>query len=179
MKYFTPDLIVMGQSDEDRVLNEQSRLWEEAGERYAAALDSIRPYFPAGLRIIDDSYYLHDSQIQAMGQRDGSFVIVLQLDPPPQSILTFSYDLLENPAIIKGALPAEHCGCGPLVDWQYDEIEMIPGTPPTWKQSILLSNGWEVALHFRDVQVQEVQALIPPPSNGHTATPTFSASQRV
>jgi hypothetical protein len=179
MKYFTPELIVMGQSDEDRVLNEQSRLWDEAGERYVAYLDSIRPQLPAGLRHIDNSYYLHDSQIQAMGHRDRGFVIVLQLDPPPQSILTFTYDLLENPAIIKGALPAEHCGCGPLVDWQYDEIEMVAGSPPTWRQTILLSNGWELTLHFRDVQVQEVQALIPPPRNGHTAALASSVSQPV
>jgi hypothetical protein len=49
------------------------------------------------------------------------------------------------------------------VDWQYDEIEMVPGDPPTWAQSILLSNGWEARLHFRDVQVLEAQALIPAP----------------
>ena len=40
MKYFTPELIVMGQSDDDRALNEQERLWEEAGDRYVAYLDA-------------------------------------------------------------------------------------------------------------------------------------------
>jgi hypothetical protein len=52
------------------------------------------------------------------------------------------------------------------VDWLYDEIEKVDGRPPTWRQSILLSNGWEVTLHFRDVKVEEVQAILPVPRNG-------------
>ncbi len=74
-------------------------------------------------------------------------------------------------------MPPEHCFTGPIVDWQYDEIELVPGTPPTWKQSILLSNGWEVTLHFRDVQVQEVQALIPSPGKSQDVGLLGSVSQ--
>jgi hypothetical protein len=168
MKYFTPDLIVMGQSDDEDVLNEQDRLWEEAGARYVAYLDTIRPHFPTGLRQIDESYYLHDAIVRGMGRRDQSFVIILQLDTPPQSILTFTYDLVEAPTIIQGALPAKVCGTGPIVDWQYNEIEMVPSDPPTWRESLLLSNGWELKLHFRDVQVQEVEAILPMPRQGPT-----------
>jgi hypothetical protein len=170
MRYFTPELILMGQSNEEAILDEQERLWEEAGARYVAYLDTIRPRFPPGLRHLDEHYYLHDAVIQGMGQRDRSFVIILQLDTPPQSILTLSYDLVEAPRILKDVLPAESCGTGPRVDWQYDEIEMGPGDPPTWRQSILLGNGWELTLHFSDVQVQEVQAILPAPRHGATAT---------
>ncbi len=56
---------------------------------------------------------------------------------------------------------------------------MVPGTPPTWRQSILLSNGWEVTLHFRDVQVQEVQVLIPAPRNGQIVELPASLSHPV
>src|SRR5947209_9877211 len=49
MKYFTPDLYVRGQSLDDDVLDEVDRLWEEAGERYAAYLDTVRAEFSAGL----------------------------------------------------------------------------------------------------------------------------------
>jgi hypothetical protein len=173
MKYFTPELIVMGQTLDDHVLNEQERLWEGAGEQYIAYLDSVRPQFTAGLRQIDDSYYLHDAVIRAMGRRGGCFVIILQLDTPPQSILTFTFDLVEDPTIVKDALPAELCGTGTAAEWQYDEIEMVPGNPPTWRQSILLSNGWEVTLHFRDVQIQEVQAVLPMPRNADAAGVSF------
>jgi hypothetical protein len=166
LKYFTPDLIVMGQSDDDRVFNEQERLWEEAGDRYVAYLDTVRPYFPAGLRQIDESYYLHDAVVRGMGTRAQFFVVILQLDTPPQSILTFTYDLVEEPVIIKDALPPECRGTGPIVDWQYNEIEMVAGDPPTWQESLLLGNGWELRLHFRDVAVQEVQAVLPTPKQG-------------
>jgi hypothetical protein len=166
MKYFTPELIVMGQSLDDQIAQEQERLWEEAGERYVAYLDTIRPHFPPGLRQIDESYYLHDAIIRGMGRRGQFFVVILQLDTPPQAILTFTYDLVEDPVIVKDALPPEYSGTGPIVDWEYNEIEMVPGNPPTWRESLLLSNGWELKLHFRDVQVQEVQAVLPTPRHG-------------
>lgn len=173
MRYFTPELIVMGKSDDQRVLSEQDALWEQAGDRYVAYLNTVRPRFPQGLRQIDGSYYLHDAIVKAMGRRGQFFVIILQLDTPPQSILTFTYDLVEDPTIIKDALPSELCGTGSIVDWQYDEIEMVPGDLPTWRQSTLFNNGWELTLHFRDVQVQEVEAVLPAPRNGAAAGVAF------
>jgi hypothetical protein len=161
MKYFTPELILMGQSEDDHVLDEQEQLWEKSGDRYVAYLDTVRPHFTPGLRQIDEGYYLHDSVIRGLGRRGNSFVMILQLDTPPQSILTFTYDLVEEPVIAKGVLPPEFCGTGNIVSWQYNEIEMVPGTPPTWRESLLLDNGWELTLHFRDVQVQEVEAILP------------------
>lgn len=52
-----------------------------------------------------------------------------------------------------------------------------PGEPPTWKQSILLSNGWEVKLCFRDVHVQELRAIIPAPRNGQIHLPPSPVSR--
>jgi hypothetical protein len=179
VKYFTPELIVMGRSEESQVLNEQDRLWEEAGDRYVAYLDTIRHEFPSGLRHIDESYYLHDAVIRGMGQEGRSFVIVLQLDTPPHSLLTFTYDLVDDPTIDREALPGDYRCTGTRVDWQYNEIERVPGEPTTWRESILLSNGWEVRLHFRDVKVQEVQALLPAPGAAISAPLTPPVSQAV
>jgi hypothetical protein len=163
MKYFTPELIVMGQSDNDQVLNEQERLWEEAGDRYVAYLNTVLPRFPTGLRKIEASYYLHDGIVCSMSRREQSFVMTLQLDPPPQSLLTFVYDLVEDPVVIKDAVPRGWFEVGPIVLWQYNEIELVEGNPPTWRESLLLSNGWELKLHFRDVHVEEAQAVLPIP----------------
>jgi hypothetical protein len=72
MNYFTPKLIIMGQCNEDATLNEQERLWESAGDRYIAYLDSVRPRFPPGLRRIDEDYYSSAGvvmQIPCMGRR--------------------------------------------------------------------------------------------------------------
>ncbi|HKI33623.1 MAG TPA: hypothetical protein VKA46_17340 [Gemmataceae bacterium] len=163
MNYFTPERIARYGSEDPATWHAAEAGWEEVGDRYVAYLDTVRPEFPAGLHKIDESYYLHDAVIRGMGQEGRSFVIVLQLDTPPHSLLTFTYDLVDDPAIDREALPADYRSTGAVVDWQYDEIERVPGDPVTWRQSVLLSNGWEVRLHFRDVKVQEAQALLPAP----------------
>lgn len=176
MKYFTPELLALGITQDETQLNEQERLWDEAGDRYVAYLDTVRPHMPPGLQQVDQGYYLHDAIILGVGQQGRLFVIVLQLDTPPWSLLTFHYDLVEDPVIIPDVLPGELLTSGTVVDWQYDEVEMTPGNPPTWNQAILLSNGWEVRLHFRDIRVQEVQALIPAPHSAALAAARLSPS---
>ena len=88
---------------------------------------------------------------------------------------TVTFDLVGEPTINPNALPRELRSKGGVVEWQYDELELTLGNPPTWSWSILLSNGWEVVLHFRDVQVQEAQALLPVPRNGHTVKVSSAA----
>jgi hypothetical protein len=177
MNYFTPERIARYGSEDSAAWHAAEVDWEEAGDRYATYLDTVRTGFPPGLRKIDESYYLHDAVIHGMGQERRSFVIVLQLDTPPHSLLTFTYDLVDDPAIDREALPADCRSTGPVVDWQYDEIERVPGEPATWRQSILFSNGWEVRLHFRDVKVQEAQALLPAPRAAVAAPLAPSVSQ--
>src|SRR5262249_27839523 len=104
MRFFTPDVIARGQTDDERALNEHEELWEELGERYRAYLATVRHSLPSGLRHILDSYYLHDAKVGGMGVRDGAFVIVLELDTPPWSLLTFTYDLVSGPQIDRDAL---------------------------------------------------------------------------
>lgn len=164
MKYFTPQLVEMGLASDDATLNEQERLWDEAGDRYVAHLDSVRPQMPAGLAQLDRDYYLHDALVCGMGQANGAFVIVLRIDAPPRSLLSLHYDLVESPVIEREALSPELCSPNWNVQWQYDEIEHRPGSPPAWAQSILLSNGWEIRLTFRDVKIEEMPALLPEPA---------------
>ena len=163
MKYFTPDLIARGQSDDSHTLNEVEALWDERCAHYNAYLASIRDEMCPGLRHIEDNYYLHDAVVCGIGQRDGTFVIVLQLDTPPHALLTFTYELTEPPRIDPTVLPEAARSQGEVVEWQYDEIEKTSGEPPVWRHSILLSNGWEVVIHYRDVKVEEMQALLPAP----------------
>jgi hypothetical protein len=165
MKYFTPDLIARGQSEDSRILDEVEALWDERCDRYNTYVASIRDELIPGLHYIEDNYYLHDARVRGMGCKDGTFVVMLQLDTPPHSLVTFTYELVELPRIDLQALPEAVRSCGEVVEWQYDEIEKVPAEPPTWRQSILLSNGWEVAIHFRNVKVEEMQALLPAPGN--------------
>jgi hypothetical protein len=179
MKYFTSDLIARGQSEDSRILNEVEILWDERCERYNAYLASIRDELCPGLRHIEESYYLHDARVRGMGCRDETLVIMLQLDTPPHSLLTFTYELVEPPRIDSQVLPETARSGGDVVEWQYDEIEKVPGEPPNWRQSILLSNGWEVTIHFRDVHVEEIQALLPVPGNGATLPPLVGAPHSI
>ncbi len=166
MKFFTRALIEMGQSQDAATLNRHEELWDEACDRYFQHLEALKDTLPPGLRQRVDQYYLHDAVIRGMGQRGSSLVIVLQLETPPESLLIFTYDLVDPPVIDQAALASQFSSLASLVDWQYDEIEPSAGDPPTWEQSILFSNGWEVRLHFRDVRIEEVQPLLPVPRNG-------------
>jgi hypothetical protein len=165
MKYFTPELIARGQSEDSRVVGEVETLWDEHCDRYNAYLASIRNLMCPGLRYIVDNYYLHDAVVRVMGYRGDKYVIVLQLATPPRSLLTFFYELVEPARIDPHVLPEAARSQGAIVEWLYDEIEIVPDDPPTWRHSILLSNGWEVTLHLRGIQVEEMQALLPAPSN--------------
>jgi hypothetical protein len=179
MKYFTPDLIARGQSQDSRVLDEVETLWDERCARYQAHLAALRDELCPGLRRIEDNYYLHDATVRGMGCQVGSFVIVLQLDTPPHSLLTFRYELVEPPRIDRDVLPESARTCGDLAEWQYDEIEKVLGQPPTWRQSILLSNGWQVVVHFHDVHVEEMQAVLPVPKNDALLLPIAGISPPV
>jgi hypothetical protein len=171
MKYFNADLLSRYGADDPSVYEPAEVEWDQVCERYASYIDSIRGRMAAGLRCIEEKYLLHDAKIQAMGRKDHSFVVTLQLDTPPQPIVTFTLDLMDEPVINTTALPPGLRSTGPVVEWQYDEVEMLPGEPPTWSWSILLSNGWEVKLHFRDVLVRELEAIIPSPRNGQVEVP--------
>ncbi len=161
MKYFTRELIEMGRSRDHTILTRQEELWDEACARYFDSLEAIKDEMPPGLRHVVDSYYLHDAVVQSMGQKGDTFLIVLQLDTPPRSLLAFTYDLVKPPDIDRPALPSGLRGQGGIVEWRHDEIERVPGEAPTWIQSILFSNGWEVKLNFRDMAVMEMASLLP------------------
>ena len=179
MKYFTPELIAAYGSDDPATWGEATVRWDTACEQYNTALSTLKPSFPPGLRRIEESYSLHDAVIRSMGRRAGALVIVLQLDPPPQHLLTLTYDLVEEPIIRRDVLPTDYRSTGDHIDWQYDEIEKASEQPLTWRQLVLLSNGWELVLHFRDIRVEEIQALIPLPRESASVLTTASISQSV
>jgi hypothetical protein len=190
MKYFTPQLIEMGRSGDDDVLDEQDRLWGEASERYSQHLEQIRGRFPKGLRRLFNRYYLHDAVIQRMGQKDKVFLIELRLDTPPRSLVTLRYRLLRPAEVNKDALPPACRSKGPAVEWLYSEVEPLTreevlSSPqastwvkdqwlargreldpeasakwPFWCHRALLSNGWELTLAFHDVDIEEYEDLL-------------------
>lgn len=171
MKYFTPELIHAYGSDDPAIWREAERHWDAACIAYAAHLDALKPAFPPGLQRLEEHYNLHDAVVRGMGRHDGKLVIMVQLDRPPQPLLILGYDLAGEPQIREEVLPTEDRSSGSQVDWQHDEIEQTSGASPTWKHTILLSNGWKVVVPFRDVQVDEVEAVLPSPGPAVSQSP--------
>jgi hypothetical protein len=179
VNYFTKELIERGRSKDRAILNRQEEQWDEACERYFNVLDTLKTDLPPGLKRIVESYYLHDAIVRSMGEKGDAFLIVVQLDTPPRSLLTFTYDLVKEPMIDREALPEHLRGRGELVEWQYDELERSLEQPTIWMQSILFSNGWEVTLHFRDVAVMEMAALLPVAGINSTTSLSSTVSRTV
>jgi hypothetical protein len=179
MKYFTADLLHRFGSEEPSRSSAGLEEWERTCEHYNAYLDSVKGVMSSGLKQIIDRYYLHDAKVLGMGKQGPFFVVMLQLDTPPHLLLALTISLTSEPTTNPAALPAELCSTGQLVEWQYDEIELVDSESQLWSWSILLSNGWEVVLSFRDVQVHEVQAWIPAPRNGDMIAAPSAQSAKV
>ena len=56
-------------------------------------MQSIRAEMPESVRELVDGFFLHDARVLSMGRRGDTFVISLQLDVPPNELLTVTYTL--------------------------------------------------------------------------------------
>jgi len=157
MKYFTPELIERFGSSDPAIADEADAAWEEAGEKYELYLASNNPWIPEGIRKLYANYYLHDAVVYGMEQHDDRFVIKLRLDTPPRELLILTYELSGGPDLEPEALPREH-RCFTQVEWMYDEAEVnkVDDKAVGITHSILFSNGWEVRLPLRSLQVQTI-----------------------
>jgi hypothetical protein len=159
MKYFTPELIEHLGSPDDATAQAAHADWEDAVTRHETQLRAIRPELPAALADLWDNYYLHDAEVLSVGRQGQTFIIVLRLNVPPHELLILHYQLLEEPLIDTTALPSTHCSSP--VAWMYDEVDLVRGENSYCTHSILFSNGWEVQLRFRDMQLLTAQTLLP------------------
>jgi hypothetical protein len=173
MKYFTRELIERFGSLDDAIADAADAEWEEAVEHHESQLQAIRELLPTSLRHLWDNFYLHDADVLAMGRQGQKFVIVLRLDVPPGELLILNYQLVEEPLINTEALPPkERCN---YMAWMYDEIGWVGGEKEYATHSILFSNGWEVELHLRDLEVNAAQTLVPVPSTAPVPAVSQSA----
>jgi hypothetical protein len=161
MKYFTPELYIRLQDDTEEGMDAADASWEQARARYQRRLRQVRLQLPKGLRGLLENYYLHDAEVLSMGRQGHTFVIGLRLDTPPRGLLILNYRLTEEPVINREALPPAYRSGH--VEWMYDEVGLARRGKKGATHSILFSNGWEVQLCLRDVQVIPTQTLFPAP----------------
>jgi hypothetical protein len=162
MRYFTPDLYVRLQDQGPNAMDAAEAAWADAAERYDGYLQTIVPELPPSVRQLLEGYYLHDAEVLSAGRQDDTFVILLQLDVPPNDLLSITYTLAGEPSIDRAALPAEHRS--PRMTWQYEELEVCGrGDARHYQQAILFGNGWEIQIPFHDVRLATAQPIYPCP----------------
>jgi hypothetical protein len=160
MRFFTPQRYVALQAPGKAEMDAADADWENAVERYESLVQTLRPHLPEPVRRLLDGYYLHDADVLSIGRQGEHFVLQLQLDVPPHELLTLRYDLAADPDVDVAALPPEHRSTG--MQWLHDELEQVGETGnPSYLHSILFSNGWEVRIPFRDVQLSTAQPVYP------------------
>lgn len=165
MKYFTPDRYIRLQDREPAAMDAADTAWSDAAERYDSYLQMIVPELPPAVRQLLEGYYLHDAEVLSAGRQGDTFVFLLQLDVPPNDLLSITYTLTAEPRIDRSALPAEHCSS--RMTWQYEELEVCgQGEGRHYQHAILFSNGWEIQVPFRDVRLATVQPIYPCPRQG-------------
>jgi hypothetical protein len=164
MRYFTRDRYLAMQKPQDDSMDAADADWDVAVDAYETQLQAIRPEMPDSVRQLLDGFYLHDARVLSMGQRGDSFVISVQLDVPPNDLLTIAYKLVGQAAVKKEGFPWVKDAYA--ANWLYDEVELIhDGQGKHFVHSILLSNGWEIELPFGEVQTTTAFPLLPhPPS---------------
>jgi hypothetical protein len=162
MKYFTRERYLAQQILDQAAMNAADADWEDAVDRYEAYLQTIRPELPESVRQLLDGFYLQDARVLSMGQRGEIFVIALQLDVPPNELLTITYTLAGPPEVNKQPF-ADAEGSSPLA-WMHEEIEEVRGAGRKhFVHSMLFSNGWEARLPFHDVHLATADPVFPHP----------------
>jgi hypothetical protein len=170
MNYFTRERYLALQDRGDDAMDAADADWAEAAARYEAYLQTIRPEIPESVRELLDGFSLHDARVLSMGRRGGTFVISLQLDVPPNELLTITYELAGGPEIKQDLFP--WAGAAPAPSWLYEEIELVrDGDRPHFVHSVLFSNGWEVRLPFRRVTLATAYPTFPYPRTPKPVSP--------
>ena len=158
MKYFTPELFVRLQSSDADTADKADEEWEGALMRYRRRLDRIRSDLPRAARHLAFDLQLHDAEVLSMARENGRFVSVLRLSTPPARTVILTYRLAGEAKIDRAALPSPYRSSE--ANWLYDEVDVVSGKK-VYRHFILLSNGWQLELHFRELSIFEADALLP------------------
>ena len=159
MKYFTPELYVQGNSDDDDVVDHVEQEWERRNNSYDRHYKKIQSQLPEALRKFHDEQCLHDADWNGISRVPGCtfpcnsqdiMIIACQENTLiPEFIHTFAIlqYTITSPPVFERPVQSKHFDeVQPI--WLYDEIDVV--SPGVFSHSILISSGLVVTIHFRD-----------------------------
>jgi hypothetical protein len=162
VKYFTSDRLarLQDRSHETSFLAALED-WEQAMAAYRNRLMEVRAGAPPEVQQLIDIAPLHDARVLDMwwGGRS-QFTITLRPESDPSRLVVLTYSLL-TPPTVQEVLPAA-IRSEPIA-WLYDEVDAADKTHegPAFVHRILLSDGREVTLNFRNVLVERPVSFVP------------------
>ena len=172
MKYFTPAILNRLQSDDEDVFASAHDEWETAIVRYRRRWAKIKNEFPESVRRFKQARVcLHDAELLSMGREGEALVMVLQPEPPAETITILTFTLDGEPTIDPAGLPGWEST--DYAVWLYEEFDLDRQKRPQFE--VLFSNGWSVKLRFHDFHYQIAQRLFPVPRTA--AKPAFAPPQ--
>ena len=165
MRFFTPDLFVRFNSDDD-VADRASAEWDATRVRYRAHLDAIRDRLPQNVRDLT-TVCLHDAELVARSEH--AHTPRLHQGQPPAWSATEVLSLATESGVLLSVLYAlwDHVReyDAPPVwpfpearhrEWLYEELDVSPQGDGYFVHRILFNDGRVVEIPFADVMMHEV-----------------------
>jgi hypothetical protein len=165
MRYFTPELWVQYQDIGTREKFEAAHAaWNQAVAAYETNLSHIDAQLPEQLRSFLRFGTLHDALLMASWRDGTSLSLLVRPAAPSSGLIKLEYGLVSDPVIDRSALPAGWRSARP--EWMYDEVGLDtqasvgqPADGPVFTHDILLQDGVELRLRFRNFTCSRVTPL--------------------
>ena len=163
MTHFRPELYFQTQpTHEWPTIEAAIAAWDREQDAYEAELKRDWARYPEAVRLYLDSVRLHAGVLVADGPTDENrYQLVVRTDNPSREFVEFSYLLTEQPEVLDAGFPADLRSDTP--HWLYDEFEVTPNLPAAmslFTHSILLSDGRELRVRFRDLEMRRFTPLL-------------------
>jgi hypothetical protein len=164
MKYLKYALLERCRSLDNDVAEAAGDEWDQAIDRYDAALTAIRPQFPAGVRTILDRFSLHDAKVLTYFLTKRRLSLLVRLEGTsacPGKLLELNYTLAKAGLRIVRHVDVKRRpkDRGRI---QYDEYGKASDSPAVFSHSLLLAEGRELRIRFTDLHVRRLKKVVLP-----------------
>lgn len=169
MRFFTPDLYCLYNSEDDDVADQAHEAWEEASLRYREHLRKVQQKLPLRSRALA-KLNLHDAELLEVirvgvpihsptgslsPSRKSSTTIAIATFQQGERVFQLFYVLRGRDGIRSRPSPKDWPFSKERVHCMYDELDMAPQTPGAFLHRMLLSDGRIVEFPFSSVVVAD------------------------